>query len=195
MMDLNVIEIIEEAGVSASIPLHKRPGGSRLIDVLGRRAAHVVALKLDRVFRCAVDALSQTAEWDKAGIRMHLVDMGGAAVDTGSAMGRFFLNVMAGFAELERGLISERTKAALAYKRQQGEVIGAVPMGFTREGKNLTKNPKELSIIEKVKELRDSGLSYQRVADALNEQGIRSKRGGKWHAYSVQSLLKRLAAA
>ncbi len=41
-----------------------------------------------------------TAGWDKTGVALHLLDMGGQTVDTGSAMGRFFMTVMAGAAEL-----------------------------------------------------------------------------------------------
>lgn len=76
-----------------------------------------MALKLDRLFRDAEDALHQTKAWDKAGIALHLVDMGGQTLNTATAMGRFFLNMMAGFAELERNLIAERTATALAHKK------------------------------------------------------------------------------
>lgn len=43
---------------------------------------------LDRLFRDAEDALRQTKAWDKAGIVLHLVDMGGTSMNTASAMGR-----------------------------------------------------------------------------------------------------------
>jgi len=191
---LEVIELVREEGVSAGIALSKRPEGCRVVQALNDgRARHIVALKLDRVFRCAVDALSQTRIWDKAGIRLHLVDMGGAAVDTGSAMGRFFLSVLAGFAELERGLISERTTAALRYKREQGKVYGHVPLGFERIGDHLVPDSKEQNVIQYIQDLRSAGISFSQIAQALNRDEIPTKRGGLWHPFSVQSLLRRLA--
>lgn len=69
----------------------------------------MVALKLDRRFRDAADALVQTRVWDRAGIALHVVDMGGQSLNTASSMGRMFLTMTAAFAELERNLISERT--------------------------------------------------------------------------------------
>src|SRR6266576_5058844 len=72
-------------------------------------------MKLDRLFRDAEDALRQTKAWDRTGISLHLVDIGGQSMNTGSAMGRMFLTLMAGFAELERNLIAERTTAVLAH--------------------------------------------------------------------------------
>ncbi len=112
------MKVIREEGVSAGKPLATRPGGERLLQLVARKKVkHVVALKLDRLFRDAEDALHQTKAWDKAGIALHLVDMGGQTLNTATAMGRFFLNMMAGFAELERNLIAERTATALAHKK------------------------------------------------------------------------------
>src|ERR1035438_6967447 len=106
-------DVFREEGVSASIPLHKRPCGARLLERVTEGATHVVALKLDRLFRDAEDALRQTKAWDRAGVVLHLIDMGGASLSNASAMGRMLLTTMAGFAELERNLVSERTTTSL----------------------------------------------------------------------------------
>lgn len=42
---------------------------------------NVIALKLDRLFRNAADALTLTRQWDKTGIALHLVDVGGQAIN------------------------------------------------------------------------------------------------------------------
>lgn len=47
-------------------------------------------------------------------------------------MGRFFLNMMAAFAELERNLIAERTAAVLAHKKTHREAYAPTPYGFER---------------------------------------------------------------
>ena len=75
----------------------------------------VVAAKLDRLFRDAADCLNMSRRWDDAEVGLHLIDMG---IDTRSAMGRAFLTMAAGFAELERNLIGERTKAGQAVIRR-----------------------------------------------------------------------------
>ncbi len=58
---------------------------------------------------------------------LHLPDLGGSAIDTSSAIGKFFLTVMAGAAELERNQISERTSAVLQHKAERGEYTGGEP--------------------------------------------------------------------
>ena len=58
--------------------------------------------------------------------------MGGAAVDTRSAMGRMMLTMLAGFAQFERDLISERTTAALQHKKKTNKPYGHTPLGFDK---------------------------------------------------------------
>jgi len=129
---LDIVEEIREEGVSGAKPLAARPGGERLLALLAKKKAkHVVALKLDRLFRDAEDALRQTKAWDKAEIALHLVDMEGQILNTATAMGRFFLNMMAAFAELERNLIAERTAAALAHKKLTERLMLLLPMALS----------------------------------------------------------------
>jgi DNA invertase Pin-like site-specific DNA recombinase len=63
-----------------------RPGGERLVELLRkRRVARIIAFKLDRLFRNCADCLANVEAWERAGIALHLIDLGGSAVDTSSA--------------------------------------------------------------------------------------------------------------
>jgi len=190
---LEVTQVIRDEGVSASKPLASRPGGSELLKtVRAKKARHVVALKLDRLFRNAQDALAVTSEWDRKSVALHLVDMGGTSLNSGTAMGRMMLTMTAAFAELERNLIGERTSAALQHKRDQGEVYGPVPMGFDCDGGRLIENADERAIVEYMQSLRKDGASLRAVAKALNDKGIPTKnRGRQWYASSVRVVLDR----
>jgi DNA invertase Pin-like site-specific DNA recombinase len=154
------------------------------------RARHVVALKLDRLFRDAEDALSQTKAWDKAGVALHLVDLGGQAINTASAMGRFFLNMMAGFAELERNLIAERTQQALAHKKANRRAYAPTPYGFKRIGERLEADPREQEILARIFEAHRQGKSLRAIARELEAQGAPTKQGGRWSAATVRYMLR-----
>jgi DNA invertase Pin-like site-specific DNA recombinase len=190
MQGLNLVQIIEDAGISGSVPLADRDGGSALLDALAEHdAAHVVALKLDRLFRDAADALYQTRQWDKDKIALHLIDVGGQSINTSSAMGRMFLTMMAGFAELERNLISERTAAALHHKKQNGEVYSALPLGYAGKDGKLVPIDEELLIVTEIKDMRQQGLTLRSIAANLNERGIVGKRGGAFYASTISAIL------
>jgi site-specific DNA recombinase len=191
LQDLEVVQVVREEGVSASKPLRTRPGGSELLALLETgQADQVVALKLDRLFRDAADALIESKAWDNAGIALHLVDMGGQTINTASAMGRFFLSMMSSFAELERNLISERTEAALSYKKAHREAYSPTPYGYNREGDSLTENGQELQAIRLINDLRQRGLSMAKIAAELTARDIPTKTGGKWYASTVSYILK-----
>jgi DNA invertase Pin-like site-specific DNA recombinase len=190
MQGLDIEAVLIEEGVSATKPLHVRPMGSKLVEMVkSGTVQHVVALKLDRLFRSSVDALATTSEWDQNGIALHLVDMGGQSINTASAMGRMMLTMMAGFAQFERDLISERTTAALQHKKAHNRVYGPVPFGKDRNGDELEVNEEELSILEKIRLWRKQGASYWTIAARLNAHGIKGKGGGKWYAASVRYVL------
>jgi len=191
LMGLEIVEAIREDGISASIPLHERPGGKRLTSLINaKQAGHVVALKLDRLFRDAEDALKQSKEWDRLGVALHLVDMGGATINTATAMGRFFLNMIAGFAEFERNLIVERTTEALRYKKQHLEAYSPTPYGYRRIGKRLIEDPEEQAVIEKIFWMKRAGFNTTEIVEALNGEGIPAKMGGKWHPAVVRQILR-----
>lgn len=180
--------IITDKGISAGKPLVKRPGGKKLLKLVKGGTCHVVAWKMDRLFRDALDALAWTREWDKKKVILHLVDVGGAMVNSQGAMGRFFLHMLAGFAELERGLISERTATALAHKKKHLKVYGPVPMGFQRDGDDLVEFKEEMIVVDRIIDLVEEERSYNWIAKKFNEENVPSKKGGRWYASTIQRI-------
>ncbi|MFK7882274.1 recombinase family protein [Roseobacter sp.] len=85
-----------------------------------REGDTLVVWKLDRLGRSLKGVLQTVDDIEKGGINfVSLTEM----VDTGSAMGRFFFHIMAAMAELERGMISERTKAGMAVRKAENPDI------------------------------------------------------------------------
>ncbi|MHB9134724.1 MAG: recombinase family protein [Armatimonadota bacterium] len=191
MTGLTITAMIREEGVSGRTPLAHRPGGKELQHLIhGKQVQHIVGLKLDRLFRDAEDCLRQTREWDKAGITLHLLDLGGQAVNTSSAMGRMMLTMVSAFAELERNLIAERTASALQHKKQNRQAYSPTPFGYQRKGNVLIPDPQELTVITRIQTMHAEGTSLRHIAKTLNMEGIPSKRGGQWHASTLWYLLQ-----
>jgi DNA invertase Pin-like site-specific DNA recombinase len=191
MSGLSLMTVIREEAVSAAKLLANRPGGQEMTSaVAAKRVGHVVALKLDRLFRDAADALNQTRAWDRAGVALHLVDMGGQTLNTATAMGRMFLTMTAAFAELERNLIAERTQAALLYKKSKLQVYGAVPYGYSRYGDALRVTEMEFSMVRRIQDWHRHGWSLRKIADTLNRRRVRTKRSRRWHASTVRYILR-----
>jgi len=198
MRGIDLADMVADPGVSAGKALCSREGGQKILEAVRRgQVDAVIAYKLDRLFRDASDCLSVTKGWDKANVGLHLVDMGGQSIDTTTAMGRFFLTVMAGAAEMERNLVRERTSMAMQCKRAKGEYTGGhVPYGWRLNGDGVTliPNREEQKIIEAARKLRTAGLSLRKIADELEADGLLPRSGGRWHAKTVKDLLRAKAA-
>lgn len=196
---LHVAEMVTDAGVSGGKPMHNRAGGQRILDLVHRGAVgHVIAYKLDRLFRDCADCLMVTAAWDKKGIALHLVDLGGQTLDTSSAMGRFFLTVMAGAAELERNLIRERTSEAMGYVRSQGHKTGGdVPYGYlvAADGKTLMADSDEQAMLEAIRTARSQGYSQRQVVAELAQQGFTTRKGTPLILRQVQRIMEQAQIA
>jgi site-specific DNA recombinase len=97
-------------------------------------------------------------------------------------------------AQMERELIGERTRAALAYKRDRGERLGAVPLGF-RLTADAALEPvaAELEPVSYILRRRLAGAPFRTIAGELASRGLRTKRGGKWHASTVRAVWGRRA--
>ena len=97
------------------------------------------------------------------------------------------------FAELERGLIVARTKAALAVKKSKGERwCNEAPFGFRWNGNNeLVPNAKEQRTVALVKKLRKDGVTFRGIVAELKKQRRYNRVGEPIALSHVQRILKR----
>ena len=163
--------VFREEGISGSVPLAERPEGKRLLDKL-RPGDVVVASKLDRVFRSALDALQMVESFKAKGVALHLLDLGGDV--SGNGMAKMFMTVAAAFAEAERDRIRERVASVKADQRKRGRYLGGlVPYGFTvgAEGA-LEPVPEQQAVIRRAQALRAAGKPLRAIRDALAAEGV-----------------------
>ena len=109
----------------------------------------------------------------------------------------FMLHLYAALAEKERRLISERTRSALAQRKAQGATLGnrrnvkeAAALGRTvqtEEAERFAANV--LPVIQSIRSAGITGMAA--IAVALNDRGVRTARGGRWHVSTVRNLLVR----
>ena len=193
LFDLDLVDIVVDAGQSAKSL--DRPGLQRVLASLkSKQADGILVVKLDRLTRSVgdLDALIQSYFSERAGKLLISVS---DHIDTRSAAGRLVLNVLASVGQWERESCGERTRDALKHKKNQGQRVGAVPFGFAlaSDGKSLVEDASEQEALQIVRELRAQGLSLRKMVDELNNQGVPTAQGAKWHLATVQRALKAVA--
>lgn len=181
-------DIIIDDGVSGGVPFEQR-GGGRLVmkRVESGEFGHLISLKLDRMSRDQIDAVQTIDLLDEEGISVHFVDWFGSSLDTRSPMGRFMLQLVAALAEMERGLISERTRDGMEYLRQNMMRFTHSIYGWNvRKDGSLVPNWKEQDAIDyMVWQMKGNDMSATSVARSLNKRGLKGKKGGNWQSSGV----------
>jgi DNA invertase Pin-like site-specific DNA recombinase len=167
------VEHYVDAGVSG------KANGPQLCEVLqllrsGQGDGLVVA-KLDRLSRSIVNAANIIEDAQRQGWSLTLLDLG---VDLTTAAGRMVAMNLVSFAQYERELISERTKAGLAAKKRRGERIGRPRLATP-------------GVVRRIVMERNAGQSYERIARSLSGEGILSPLGRpSWQASTVRRIYR-----
>jgi DNA invertase Pin-like site-specific DNA recombinase len=111
--------------------------------------------------------------------------------DVSAAMGKFILTQMAAVAELEAGLIGERTKAALAAAKQRGVRLGVTGAEKAKRYK-AEAQARAIELAPVLRDLKKQGLSLRAIAAELTKRKVPTPRGGGWHPQLVARILDRL---
>jgi len=166
-----------------------RPELQRALKRCRATGATLVVAKLDRLSRNAAFLMTLR----DSGVTFVAADLPEANTMT--------VGVMAVVAQHEREAISARTKAALAAARRRGVELGGLRPGaanirrYQRQGVEAAqaKAAERLQdVADDLRALSGEGLSLNAIARRLNEQDVRTARGGSWTATAVRRALGRL---
>ena len=187
---LDLTEVLVDEGLSGKTI--DRPALQTLLERCRAGAVgHVIVWKLDRLTRQTRHLLNLVEDVFLARhIELHSVS---ESLDTSTPHGRFVLTLFGGLAQMERELIAERTRSALAFKRESGNPTSHPPLGFRANGRRdrMLPVPEEVAVVHRILDLWRSGLSYRAIAVRLDQEGLPTKRGARWHASTVKKVADR----
>ena len=173
----------------------KRIGFERAIRAVETGGADgLICARLDRFARNTVEGLQIASRWHTLNKQLVIIDLG---LDTTSAIGQAMFTVLLAFAQMEREVISERTRLGRdRILSVGGRPGGGPPFGYvcSRDEQNipqLIQNPDEYFWLSKMKALRESGCSYVDIANQLNTGGSVTKLGRRWRGSHVRHALLR----
>jgi DNA invertase Pin-like site-specific DNA recombinase len=175
-------EFIEvESGTRAS-----RPQLDGALAACKKHKAKLIVAKLDRLSRNVAFLLKLI----DAGVEVLFGDL----PELNGAMGKFVLITMANVAELEAGLISERTKAALKAAKARGKKLGRHGAEVLAPKYQAEAHQRAAELEPVIRQMQGKGFSMRRMATELNKQKVKTPRGGNWHPQTVKMVIQRLAA-
>jgi len=164
----------------------RRPQLEAALAACKKHRAKLIVAKLDRLARNTRFLLTLI----EAGVDPLFCDL----PEMSGAMGKFMLTSMAAVAELEAGLISERTKAGLAVARQRGKKLGATGAWLAKRH-HAEAQARANKLAPVIRELRERGLSMRAIAAELQKRKVPTPQGGTWHPETVNRVVRRIEAA
>ncbi|MFD1145429.1 recombinase family protein [Larkinella insperata] len=108
------------------------------------------------------------------------------------------IGVMATMAQYERELIGERTRKALAEKKRQGARLGS-PQNLNEAAilksrqvrqANARQDENNRRAATLARSLRQAGQNWSQIAQTLNANGFRTRRGKPFHVMQVQRVIE-----
>jgi len=143
----------------ASGKLARRPELDKALLVL-REGDQLAVTKLDRLGRSLAHLIALSAELQQRGVDLVVLDQG---IDTSTAVGRMFFQILGAIAEFEHALMSERTMDGLAAARARGRTGGQKPK----------LGPRQVKLARQMyDELGDDGKRRHTVAEIAAEFGV-----------------------
>lgn len=144
-----------------------RPVLEKLLKRL-RPGDKVVVWKLDRLGRTVSDIIALAEKLESDGVELVSLT---EQIDTSTAIGKCFFHIMASLAQMERDLISERTRAGMAARRAAGARFGPPH--------SISDNPARLRRFEELFRLGfiggEDGMTNQQIADALTRADAKAR--------------------
>ena len=161
-----------------------RPGLASALEFARERRCSVIVARLDRLSR-SVRYISTLVDEQVPFI----------CCDLGLDTDQFTLHIFAALGEKERRLISERTKSALAAKRERGQRLGNPNLSAVRElaheRRAAIANEFAAKMLPTITAFQGQGSSLRQIAVQMNNSGLVTQRHGRWTAMQVSRVLDR----
>jgi DNA invertase Pin-like site-specific DNA recombinase len=184
-MRWELVETYREEGVSGY--KRERPALGRMIaDAEAGRFNVAVFPSLDRIARSVKDSIEIEKCFRDCGVSVVFVREN---IDTGTAVGEFFRNVMSSIAEFEGHLMHERMLGGLRAKAARGGYTGTwLPYGYEAVDGKVVVIEAQAVVVRRIFEWRAEERSLRQMANELNATDVPTQHGRKWHPGVVREI-------
>ncbi len=162
--DWRVFQVYRDAGFSAG-SLNRPALELMLRDAQENKFNIILVYKIDRFSRKLKDLIMILEDLKSKKINFTSVT---EQIDTTSAMGEAFFQIIGVFAQLERGMVKERVELAFERKIKIGEALFRAPFGYVYQNKKLVPDPKNATKIREIFEMWARDIDYKEISKKFN---------------------------
>jgi DNA invertase Pin-like site-specific DNA recombinase len=182
---LSLVDTYVDPEVPGGVPLAAREGGARLVERLERpdgRGIAVLCFRLEHLFASATECVAYEEAWRQRDGELHVLDLDGNPVSTATHEGRFMVAVMQAARAMEahpgRPRHAHHDRPLLGERVMRGYVV---------------PDPDEMLAVRRIQELAGEGKSLRLIAQALDIEGVPTKRRAKaWSKEAIRLIMRRI---
>ena len=163
-MVFKVYKVYKDAGFSAG-PMDRPAFQLLMRDVEDKKFDVLLVYKIDRCSRKLKDLITILEDLKKRDVNFTSVT---EQIDTTTAMGEAFFQIIGVFAQLERGMVKERVELVFNKKIESGEYLNRAPFGYFYKNSRLTVNEEEAVKVKEIFQMWALGISYMEISTKFN---------------------------
>jgi DNA invertase Pin-like site-specific DNA recombinase len=177
---MRIAKVFREEGVGGATDLEDRPALMELMEALAADGTKLVLIeKLDRIARDLM--LQETIIGDLRKRGFDILSVMEPDLLQNDPTRILMRQVFGAIAQYEKAMIVAKLRGARQrMKAKTGRCEGRKPYGFY-DGED--------AIMERMKALKETGLGYDRIAEALNDAGLKPRTGVRWWGKTVNNIL------
>ena len=177
-----------DEGVSGT-KVEKRDGLLALLkDCEDGKIDRVITKSISRFSRDTTDCLEMVRRLALLNIYLYFEKEN---IDTEHMSSELMLSILSYIAESESRSISQNSKWSVKHRFEEGIfIISYPPYGYANEDGKMVIIPEEAVVVKEIFSMTINGMGTYVIARELNEKGIQSRKGTKWHPSTVRGILQ-----
>ena len=184
------VGIYADEGISGTQVKNRTEFQRMIDDALGGKIDIIIAKSISRFARNTVDTLNNVRL-----LREHNIDVYFEKENIHTLLldSEMFLTLYSAFAQAESESLSMNVKLGLKAKMKRGEFVGNVKCygyDWIKETKKLKINEEQAEVVRQIFNWYVDGIGSYTIAKKLNEEKVKTNRGGKWTPSSVRQIIR-----
>ena len=177
-----------DEGVSGT-KVEKRDGLLALLkDCEDGKIDRVITKSISRFSRNTADCLEMVRNLARLNIYMYFEKEN---IDTEHMSSELMLSILSSIAESESRSISQNNKWSIKHRFEEGTfIISYPPYGYENKEGRMVIVPEEAAVVRDIFNMTINGMGTHVIARELNERGVQSRKGTKWHPSTVRGILQ-----
>jgi putative DNA-invertase from lambdoid prophage Rac len=180
--------------IEVEISSRKKKRDRRIDELINglRKGDTLVVSELSRLARSMRETHNIIHDIAKKKVEVHIIKQNLITKSDNDMATKIYINSFAMAAEIERELISQRTKNGIALARKRGKQIGNPNLKADNRKRIAKANEFAESLKGIISGLINNGLTQRQIVYELNKSGVQTSRGCEWKLITLQRVMKRL---